>query len=308
MSDAAIAETTTVAPANDGGDTGPARSLASDAWRAMRRNPFFWISSALIAVFLLMAVWPSLFTSTDPTQAVLADARVRPNADNWFGRDIQGYDIYARCIYGARASILVGLLATIGTTLIGGIVGVFAGYAGGWTDTLLSRLGDIFFAIPLLLGAVIVLVTLPATDNYFFIVLKVVLALVVLGWPSMARLMRSSVIQVKPNDYVQAARALGASPWRVIRSHIVPNALAPMIVVATINLGAYISAEATLSYLGIGLQPPTVSWGVDISAAVVGMRTTPHMLFFPSLFLSLAVLAFIMLGDVVRDALDPKNR
>ncbi len=308
MSDAAIAETTATAPVTDGGDTGPARSLASDAWRSMRKNPFFWISSALIAVFLLMAIWPGLFTSTNPTEAILKDARVRPNADAWFGREIQGYDIYARCIYGARASILVGLLATIGTTLIGGIVGVFAGYAGGWADTLLSRIGDIFFAIPLLLGAVIVLVTLPATDNYFFIVLKVVLALVVLGWPSMARLMRSSVIQVKPNDYVQAARALGASPWRVIRSHIVPNALAPMIVVATINLGAYISAEATLSYLGIGLQPPTVSWGVDISAAVVGMRTTPHMLFFPSLFLSLAVLAFIMLGDVVRDALDPKNR
>ncbi|QKE84045.1 ABC transporter permease [Arthrobacter sp. NEB 688] len=307
MTEAAVAETTPTAPA-DGGDTGPARSLASDAWRTMRGNPLFWVASVLIVIFTLMAVFPSLFTSTNPTEAVLADARVRPNADAWFGRDIQGYDIYARCIYGARASILVGLLTTVFTTLVGGIVGVFAGYVGGWTDTILSRLGDVFFAIPLLLGAVIVLVTLPPTDNYFYIVLKVVLALVVLGWPSMARLMRSSVIQVKPNDYVQAARALGASPWRVVRSHIVPNALAPMIVVATINLGAYISAEATLSYLGIGLQPPTVSWGVDISAAVVGMRTTPHMLFFPSLFLSLTVLAFIMLGDVVRDALDPKNR
>jgi oligopeptide transport system permease protein len=120
--------------------------------------------------------------------------------------------------------------------------------------------------------------------------------------------MRSSVIQVKPNDYVQAARALGASPWRVIRSHILPNALAPVIVVSTINLGGYIAAEATLSFLGIGLQPPAISWGIDISAAIVGLRTTPHMLLFPSLFLSLAVLAFIMLGDVVRDALDPKNR
>lgn len=308
MSDAAIAETTVAAPAPDGGDAGPARSLASDAWRAMRRNSLFWVSSALIVVFVLMAAFPSLFTSTDPTEAILREARVTPNADAWFGRDGQGYDIYSRCIYGARASILVGLLTTIGTTLVGGIIGVFAGYAGGWTDTLLSRLGDIFFAIPLLLGAVLVLVTLPATDNYYFIVGKVVLALVVLGWPSMARLMRSSVIQVKPNDYVQAARALGASPWRVVRSHIVPNALAPMIVVATINLGAYISAEATLSYLGIGLQPPTVSWGVDISAAVTALRSAPHVLFFPSLFLSLAVLAFIMLGDVVRDALDPKNR
>ena len=120
--------------------------------------------------------------------------------------------------------------------------------------------------------------------------------------------MRCSVMQVKPNDYVQAARALGASPNRIVRSHILPNSLAPIIVVATINLGAYIAAEATLSFLGIGLQPPAISWGIDISEALVGLRTTPHMLFFPSVFLSLTVLAFIMLGDVVRDALDPKNR
>ncbi len=174
----------------------------------------------------------------------------------------------------------------------------------------MSRVGDVFFAIPLLLGAIIFLVSLPEffNDNYFLIVMKVVLALVILGWPSLARLMRSSVIQVKPNDYVQAARALGASPNRIIRSHVLPNSLAPMIVVATINLGAFIAAEASLSFLGIGLQPPAISWGIEISEALVGLRTTPHMLFFPSVFLSLAVLAFIMLGDVVRDALDPKNR
>ena len=276
----------------------------------MRRNPMFWVAMTLITVFVLMAIWPSLFTSTDPTNAVLAKSRERPGVDAWFGRDIQGYDIYARCIYGARASILVGVLCTVGTVLIGGTIGVMAGYQGGWADSLLSRIGDVFFAIPLLLGAIIFLVSLPDffNDNYFLIVLKVVLALVILGWPSLARLTRSSVIQVKPNDYVQAARALGASPNRIVRSHVLPNSLAPVIVVATINLGAYIAAEATLSFLGIGLQPPAISWGIDISAALVGLRTTPHMLFFPSLFLSLAVLAFIMLGDVARDALDPKNR
>ncbi len=309
MTEAAIAEVGAT-DRHEGGDSNEERSLTSDAWRQMRRNPLFWVAAALITLFVLMAVWPSLFTSTDPTEAVLAKSRERPNADAWFGRDIQGYDIYARCIYGARASILVGLLCTLGTVLIGGIIGVVSGYQGGWADSLMSRVGDVFFAIPLLLGAIIFLVSLPTffDDNYFLIVLKVVLALVILGWPSLARLMRSSVIQVKPNDYVQAARALGASPTRIVRSHVLPNSLAPMIVVATINLGAYISLEATLSFLGIGLQPPAISWGIDISAALVGLRTTPHMLFFPSLFLSLAVLAFIMLGDVVRDALDPKNR
>ncbi len=309
MTEAAIAEVS-VTDNNDGGDVNEERSLSSDAWRAMRRNPLFWVSAGLITIFVLMAIWPSLFTSTDPTNAILAKSRERPNADAWFGRDIQGYDIYSRCVYGARASILVGVLCTLGTVLIGGIVGVMSGYQGGWLDSLMSRIGDVFFAIPLLLGAIIFLVSLPDffNDNYFLIVLKVVLALVILGWPSLARLTRSSVIQVKPNDYVQAARALGASPNRIVRSHVLPNSLAPVIVVATINLGAYIAAEATLSFLGIGLQPPAISWGIDISAALVGLRTTPHMLFFPSLFLSLAVLAFIMLGDVVRDALDPKNR
>ena len=309
MTEAAIAE---VAPTGqlDAGDPGEERSLTSDAWRAMRRNPLFWISASMITVFLLMAIWPSLFTNTDPTEAVLAESRSRPGDGTWFGRDIQGYDIYARCIYGARASILVGLMTTIFTVLFGGFLGVMAGYLGGAWDSVISRIGDIFFAIPLLLGAIIFLVSLPEffNNNYFLVVMKVVIALAVLGWPSLARLMRSSVIQVKPNDYVQAARALGAGPWRVVRSHILPNALAPMIVVATINLGGYIAVEATLSFLGIGLQPPAISWGIDISAAIVGLRTTPHMLFFPSLFLSMAVLAFIMLGDVVRDALDPKSR
>jgi oligopeptide transport system permease protein len=309
MTEAAIAEVS-VTDNNDGGDVNEERSLSSDAWRAMRRNPLFWVSAGLITIFVLMAIWPSLFTSTDPTNAILAKSRERPNADAWFGRDIQGYDIYARCVYGARASILVGVMCTVGTVLIGGVIGVMSGYQGGWVDSLMSRIGDVFFAIPLLLGAIIFLVSLPDffNDNYFLIVLKVVLALVILGWPSLARLTRSSVIQVKPNDYVQAARALGASPNRIVRSHVIPNSLAPVIVVATINLGAYIAAEATLSFLGIGLQPPAISWGIDISAALVGLRTTPHMLFFPSLFLSLAVLAFIMLGDVARDALDPKNR
>ncbi len=290
------------------GDVGEARSLWSDAWRQMRRNPMFWISAVMIAVFVIMAIFPSLFTSIDPAHAILEKSRQKPSGDAWFGRNIQGYDIYSRCIYGARASILVGLLTTIAVVLVGGAIGVFAGYSGGLVDTLLSRLGDVFFAIPLLLGSIIVLVSLPRSNNYWYVIFKVVLALTVLGWPSIARLMRSSVIQVKPNDYVQAARALGASPWRVIRSHILPNALAPVIVVSTINLGGYIAAEATLSFLGIGLQSPAISWGIDISAAIVGLRTTPHMLIFPSLFLSLAVLAFIMLGDVVRDALDPKNR
>ena len=307
MTEAAVVLTESTTPE---GPTEGSRSLASDAWRSLRGNPVFWASAVLISIFVTMAIFPGLFTSTDPREAILAESRSRPGDGTWFGRDIQGYDIYARCVYGARASILVGVLTTILTVAIGGFIGVMSGYLGGAWDATMSRIGDIFFAIPLLLGAIIFLVSLPEffNSNEFLAGLKVVLALAVLGWPSMARLMRSSVIQVKPNDYVQAARALGASPSRIVRSHILPNSVAPMIIVATISLGGYIAAEATLSFLGIGLQPPAVSWGIDISAAIVGLRTTPHMLFFPSLFLSLAVLGFILLGDAVRDALDPKNR
>jgi oligopeptide transport system permease protein len=257
-----------------------------------------------------MAVWPSLFTNVDPADAVLKEARERPNASAWFGRDIQGYDIYSRTIYGARASILVGVFASIATVLIGGARGVIAGDYGGWLDAVVSRVTDIFFAIPLLLGGILFMATFPndVDSPYLLVVGKVVLVLSIFGWPGLARLMRSSVLQVKPNDYVQAARALGATPWRIIRAHVLPNALAPMIVVATINLGVFIAVEATLSFLGIGLTPPAISWGVAISDAIVALRTTPHILLFPSLFLSLAVLAVIMLGDAVRDAFDPKSR
>lgn len=308
-----MTEASTIAIGAEAGTTAAddaARSLASDAWRSLRKNPIFWVSSALIFLFLLMAAWPSLFTGVDPNNAVLADARATPSSHNWFGRDIQGYDIYSRTIYGARASILVGVFTTAVTTVFGSAMGIVAGFYGGIMDTIISRVTDVFFAIPLLLGGILFMATFPNTIDspYLVVVGKVVVVLSVFGWTSVARLMRSSVLQVKPNDYVQAARALGATPWRIIRSHLLPNAIAPVIVVSTINLGVFISVEATLSFLGIGLTPPAISWGVAISDALDALQTTPHILLFPSLFLSLAVLAFIMLGDAVRDAFDPKSR
>lgn len=288
------------------------KSLWANAWAELRRNPLFWISMVLIVLFVVMAAVPQLFTSKDPSFADLRMARQKPSGDAWFGYDTQGYDVYARTIYGARSSILVGILTTVFTLVLGSVVGIVAGFFGGWVDGVLSRLGDIFFAIPLLLGGILVLYTFPSNleTPYIVVILKVVLALAILGWPNLARLMRASVLQVKPNDYVQAARALGATPARIIVSHILPNSLAPVIVVSTINLGAFISVEATLSFLGIGLQPPAISWGIAISdASGIGLiRIAPHMLLFPALFLVLTVLAFIMLGDAIRDALDPKLR
>ena len=224
----------------------------------------FWISLALIVVFLVMAAFPQLFTNNDPYLADLAKAREAPSADAGFGRDGQGYDVYARTVYGARASILVGLFATLFTLVVGSLDRHHRRLPGGWVDAVLSRIGEIFLGIPLLLGGILFLYVFPSDlDTPFLIVVgKVALVLGLLGWPSIMRLMRSSVLQVKPNDYVQAARALGASPTRIIGCHILPNSLASVIVVSTINLGAYISVEATLSFLGIGLQPPAISWGI----------------------------------------------
>lgn len=286
------------------------RSLGTDAWHDLRRNPIFIVSSILIAILVAIAIAPGLFSSKDPKFCDGHLARLTPRRGAIFGNDVQGCDIYARTIFGARASILVGFLATFSTLTIGAFMGVVAGYYGGWVDTIVSRVTDVFFAIPLLLGSIIVLSAFPNTVNTKLIAgsLKVTLALGILGWTGMARIMRSSVIQVKQADYVQAARALGAGNVRIIRSHILPNSFAPIIVVATLSLGGFIGAEAALSFLGIGLPATVVSWGNAIADAQVWLRVSPHMLLFPGLFLSVTVLAFIMLGEAVRDALDPKLR
>jgi oligopeptide transport system permease protein len=285
-------------------------SLWSDAWHDLRRRPLFIISGVLILLFFLMAVFPQLFTSADPARGDLSRSFDPPSAKAWFGYDLQGYDLYARTIYGARASILVGTLTVLGTTLIGGIVGIIAGYYGGFFDSLLSRIGDVFFSLPFLLGSIVILSTFApqGRTSEVRVISLVVGALVVLGWPQVARIMRSSVISAKQLDYVQAARALGAGPFRIIFRHLLPNCLAPVIVLGTISLGAYIGAEATLSYLGIGLQAPVVSWGIEINDAANYLRVHPLALIFPATFLTVAVLSFVMLGDAVREALDPKLR
>jgi oligopeptide transport system permease protein len=299
-------------PTPAGDDLGKPRSLWGDAWEIMRHRPLFWVAAALVFFFIVMAVAPGLFTSKDPRYCDLNLSRLTPRPGAIFGYDFQGCDIYARTVYGARSSILVGVLTAGLAAVLGGFLGTIAGHFGGWVDAVLSRLADVFFAIPLLLGAIIIMYSIPTSPDspYLLIVGKVVVALAVLGWPNIFRLMRSSVIQVKPNEFVLAARALGGRPLHIVGSHIVPNSLAPVIVVSTIDLGAYIATEATLSFLGIGLQAPVISWGIAISnASGIGyIRNAPHMLIFPALALSLTILAFIMLGEVVRDALDPKLR
>ncbi|WP_267243224.1 ABC transporter permease [Streptomyces sp. PR69] len=286
--------------------TGPAekpRSLWSDAWRDLRRNPVFIISGLIILFLIFISLWPSAIASGSPLDCDLSKAQQGSQPGHPFGFNGQGCDVYTRVVYGARTSVSVGILATLGVALLGSALGGLAGFFGRGWDAALSRVADIFFGIPVVLGGLVLLSVVTSSTIW-----PVIGFMVLLGWPQISRIARGSVITAKQNDYVQAARALGASSGRMLLRHIAPNAVAPVIVVATIALGTYIALEATLSYLGVGLKPPTVSWGIDISSASPYVRNAPHMLLWPAGALAVTVLAFIMLGDAVRDALDPKLR
>lgn len=278
-------------------------SLWSDAWRQLRRNPLFMLGGLLILVFTAMAVVPKLFTRIDPRSCDIANSAQGPSADAWFGYDVYGCDYYANVVYGARKSMSIGLITIIGVLIIGLVIGALSGYYGGWTDSVLARITDVFYGLPLILGALVLLSVLTTRGVW-----QISLALILFGWMTAMRLVRATVVSVKEADYVQAARALGSSTRRVLTRHILPNAVAPLLVYSTIAVGGIIAAEATLSFLGIGLQRPAFSWGLQIDASQNRLRDAAHLLFFPSLFLSLTVLSFILMGDALRDALDPKLR
>lgn len=283
-------------------------SLWRDAWRQLRTKPTFIISVLLIVLAVAIAFFPQLFWSEDPSSAecLLQNSNGKASSGHIMGFTAQGCDVFSRVIAGTRASLTVGLFATLGVVVIGGIIGAIAGYFGGWVDAVLARLGDIFFALPLILGALVIM-QLPAfRENRG--VWTLVAILVLLGWPQVARIMRGAVVEVRNADYVTSARSLGVSSFNVLLRHIIPNAMAPVIVIATISLGTFIVAESTLSYLGIGLPPEVMSWGNDISDGKDAFRSNPMPVFWPGLALSLTVLSFIMLGDALRDALDPKSR
>jgi oligopeptide transport system permease protein len=280
-------------------------SLWSDAWGALRRNPLFWVGAVLGVVFLLMALVPQLFArGADPRACSLSNSNQKPSADHWFGFDQQGCDYLANVVYGARNSLVIGLLAVLVILVLGVVVGAISGFFGGLTDSLLSRVTDIFYALPLVLGALVVLRSGVLGRG----VVAVAVALAAFGWMTAMRLVRSQVIAVKSSDYVASARAMGAGNSRILVRHILPNAVAPVLVYTTITIGVLIAAEATLTFLGVGLQRPAISWGLQIEAGQSLLRTAPHLVLFPSIILTLTVMAFILMGDALRDALDPRQR
>ncbi|KAB8187427.1 ABC transporter permease subunit [Microbispora catharanthi] len=251
-----------------------------------------------------MAAFPGLFAHLGPNEACdLRMSKRGPASGALFGYDLQGCDYWSQVVHGTRASIVVGVSVTVFAMLISILLGLVGGYYGGVADAVISRLTDVFFGIPFVLGATVVLVAFP--DHGIW---AMTLVLVLLGWTTMTRLMRGQVIAVKDMDFVAAARMLGASDRRLMVRHILPNSVAPVIVVAMLNVGNVIAGEATLDYLGVGLQYPDVSWGLQLNIAQTFFAEHPHLLVFPALFLTATVLSFLMLGDVVRDALDPRLR
>ncbi|MEE1649261.1 ABC transporter permease [Brachybacterium sp. J144] len=283
--------------------TSSPRSLWAEAGHNLVRNPVFVLSALLILFVLFVAAFPGVFTDQNPRFGEISQGSKPPSGEHVFGTTVQGYDILSRTVWGTRTSVLIGFLTMIGSTLIGGTIGALAGYLGGWFDEVISRVTDVFFAIPMILGAIVIATRLGEMNMW-----TVVLVLSIFGWTNVARIMRGSVISTKAQDFVTASTALGASKGTVLLKHVIPNAIAPVIVTATVNLGVFIVAEATLSFLGVGLPSSSVSWGRDISSAQNALRTQPMMLFYPSMALAITVLSFIMLGDAVRDALDPKAR
>ncbi|MFT4258783.1 ABC transporter permease [Microbacterium sp.] len=280
-------------------------NLWRDAWSDLRRRPLFWFSVALATLFVAMALFPTLFTQTPPNlDCQLANSNGEPTAGHPLGFTFQGCDIYARIVWGSQTSLSVGLLATFVSSVLGLFMGALAGYYGGWIDSVLSRIGDIFFAVPYILAAVVVMTVF--RDIRSIPVLAV--AIGGFAWASTARVVRAEILRVRQADFVMASESLGLSRFKTLLRHVIPNAIAPLLVVTTLSLAGSIVAEATLSFLGVGLGSDVMSWGLDISQAQNSLRVAPMALIYPSIALTLAVLAFVTLGELIRDAIDPKAR
>lgn len=283
--------------------TGARSRLARD----LLRRPRFVLPAAAVLLLCLVAAVPSAFAgwfgNGDPLNCTLGDGGTGPRAGHPFGFDIQGCDLYANVVYGARDSISIGLLTTAITLIVAVVLGSIAGYYGRYVDGVVSRVMDIFFGFPLLVGMIVVLEMFTVRS-----VFSVSLVLALFSWPGLTRIMRSSVLSTRNLEYVTAARELGAGSPRILVRHVIPNSIMPVAVLTSLNVGGIITAEAALTFLGVGLQAPSISWGVQLNTAQQYFTTHLNLLIFPALFLSIAVLSFVLLGDCLRDVFDPKLR
>lgn len=257
------------------------------------------LPSLVLGVFALMALLPGLFTSADPQGCDLSRSLNGPSLAHPFGFSVFGCDYLAETVYAARNSLTIALVTVVGTTLVALLLGSVAGFYGGWRDVLISSATDVWTAVPLLLGGIVVLSALQERSVW-----SVSLVLLLFGWPAMVRQQRASVIAASAQEYVTAARALGAPPRRVLLRHVLPNAVRPLLSYASAYAGLVIGVEATLTFVGVGLQQPTLSWGLLLFQAQNRLAQAPHLIF-PALFLVAAVSSLVLLGQGLRRAADP---
>ena len=263
------------------------------------------IGLVIVAVLVVVALFAPLIATHDVGETNLSLRYLPPTAEHFFGTDSTGRDIFSRVVYGARISLQVGIIVVVVSAFIGTILGAIAGYHGGWVDRFVSGyVFNVFLAFPGLLLAIAMVAFLGAGLN------KLILALCIIGWVGYARLIRGQVLKVREYDFVQAARALGASDTRILLLHILPNAIQPLIVQASLGMAGAVLSEAALSFLGLGVPPPAPSWGTMIEEArdLSTLQAAPHALIFPGVAIALTVLAFNFIGDGLREYLDPRQR
>ena len=272
------------------------------AWRRLRRRRAAMWGLGVVLMFTLMALLAPWLGLQDPIATSWGAIRKAPSAAHWFGTDEIGRDVFARVVWGTQASLLAGVVSVSISLLIGVPLGLLAGFVGGWVDMVIARITDAFLACPFLILAIALAAFLgPSLSN-------AMMAIGISAAPIFVRLTRGQVMQVKVEDYIEAARAVGNPPWRIALRHVLPNTLPPILVQATLAIASAVIAEASLSFLGLGIQEPMTSWGVLISDGAKVMDATPWILLFPAGLLSITLYCFNFIGDGLRDALDPKER
>lgn len=280
----------------------PSTTYWQDAWRRLKENRLAMTGLGILIFIALMALFGPLVSTYSYSDQNLLMANLPPSSDHWFGTDNLGRDLFIRVVYGARISIAIGIVASLINFFVGVIYGGISGYMGGRVDSVMMRIVDIMYGIPLLLYVIMLMVVLGSGLVNIFIALGFVY------WLRMARIVRGQILALKEQEFVLAAKLVGASTWRILVRHLIPNSMGSIIITMTLAIPEAIFTEAFLSFIGLGVAAPMASWGVLASEGAANLRSYPYQLFFPALAISITMLAFNFLGDGLRDALDPRMR
>ena len=281
----------------------PSITYWQDVWRRLKQNKLAMVGLTIIIILVVLAIVGPYLNKYNYYEQNFDEKNLFPNAEHWFGTDTYGRDLFTRAWYGARISLFIGFMATLINFIIGVIYGGISGLVGGWIDNVMMRFAEVLYSIPYLLVVILLMVVMGPG------LLTLIIAMTATGWMGMARLVRGQVLQLKEQEYVMASRAMGANNWWLLKKHLIPNTMGPILVNITLTVPAAIFSEATLSFLGLGVQAPMASWGSMASEALSSLFTgQTYKLFIPAFLISFTMFAFNVVGDGLRDALDPKLR